>query len=96
MDKSEEATKNSTAVQSASSSSEQRTLTIPHALDLAIQHHAAGDLPKAEDIYQKILQTNPNQPEALHLHGMITHQELKMTAFVVVEFYHAFTMSCVF
>ena len=53
---------------------QQSTFTIQHALELAIQHHTAGDLPKAEGIYQQILQTDPNQPVVLRLLGMIAHQ----------------------
>jgi Flp pilus assembly protein TadD/SAM-dependent methyltransferase len=53
---------------------EQNTLTIEQALDLAIQHHSAGDLPVAEAIYQQILQAAPNHPDALHLLGVIAHQ----------------------
>jgi protein O-GlcNAc transferase len=53
---------------------EEQTLTIQQAIDLALQHHTAGDLPKAEGIYQQILQVDPNQPFALHLLGVITHQ----------------------
>jgi tetratricopeptide (TPR) repeat protein len=53
---------------------EEQTLTIQQALDLALQHHTAGDLPKAESIYQQILQADPNQPVALHLLGVIAHQ----------------------
>ena len=53
---------------------EEQTLTIQQAIDLAVQHHTAGDLPKAEGIYQQILQAEPNQPVALHLLGVITHQ----------------------
>ena len=56
------------------SSSEQQTLTIQQSLDLAVQHHNAGDLPKAEGVYQQILQTEPNQPVALHLLGVIAYQ----------------------
>ena len=43
-------------------------------IDLAIQHHTAGDLSKAESIYQQILQDDPNHPDALHLLGVICHQ----------------------
>ena len=42
-----------------------------------MQHHQSGDLPKAEAIYQQILQTDPNQPIALHLLGVIAHQDGK-------------------
>ena len=53
---------------------QQQTLTIQQAIDLAVQHHNAGRLPQAESIYQQILQTDPNQPVALHLLGVIAHQ----------------------
>ena len=53
---------------------QEQTLAIQEAIDLAVQHHAAGDLPKAEGIYQQILQADPNQPIALHYLGMIAHQ----------------------
>ena len=53
---------------------QEQTLTIQQALDLAVQHHTAGDLPKAESIYNQILQADPNQPVALHLLGVIAHQ----------------------
>jgi len=49
-------------------------MTIQQALDLALQHQIAGRLPQAESIYQQILKTNPNQPVALHLLGVIAHQ----------------------
>ena len=57
---------------------EEQTLTIQQAIDLAVQHHQAGDLPKAEGIYQQILQADPNQPVALHLLGVIAHQSGKI------------------
>ena len=50
------------------------TLTTQQAIDLALRHHAAGRLSEAESIYQRILQTDPNQPAALHLLGVIAHQ----------------------
>jgi protein O-GlcNAc transferase len=53
---------------------QEQTLTIQQAIDLAVQHHNAGDLPKAEGIYQQILQADPNQPVALHLLGVIAQQ----------------------
>ena len=52
----------------------QQTVTVQQALELAVQHYNAGDLPKAEDIYNQILQANPDQPVALHLLGVIAHQ----------------------
>ena len=55
-------------------SEQQQTLTIQQAIDLAVQHHNAGRLPEAENIYQQILQSEPNHPTALHLLGVIAHQ----------------------
>ena len=56
------------------SSPEQQTLTTQQAIDLAVQHHNAGRLPEAESICQQILKSDPNQPVALHLLGVIAHQ----------------------
>jgi predicted TPR repeat methyltransferase len=53
---------------------QKQTLTIQQAIGLAIQNHQAGDLPKAESIYQQILRADPNQPIALHLLGVVAHQ----------------------
>ena len=43
-------------------------------LELAMEHHVAGRLTQAENIYQQVLQSNPDQPVALHLLGLIAHQ----------------------
>ena len=48
--------------------------TISEALAIAIQHHQAGRLQAAEQIYRQILQAEPNQPDAWHLLGVIAHQ----------------------
>lgn len=48
--------------------------TIPEALAIAIQHHQAGRLQAAEQIYRQILQAEPNQADALHLLGVMAHQ----------------------
>jgi len=55
--------------------SEQQTLTLQQAMELAVQHLIAGDLSTVENIYQQILQTAPNHPDALHLLGVIAHQK---------------------
>ena len=60
--------------ETALSPKSQQTMTIDQAIDLGVLHHNAGDLPKAETIYQQILQAEPNQPSALHLLGVIAHQ----------------------
>ena len=48
--------------------------TIPEALAIAIQHHQGGRLRAAERIYRQILAAEPNQPDALHLLGVIASQ----------------------
>ena len=53
------------------------TLTIQQALDLALEHHKAGRLPDAGNIYQQILQQEPNQPTALHMLGVLSYQDGK-------------------
>ena len=52
----------------------QQTLTIQQAIDLAAQHHKEGRLSQAETAYQRILESDPNQPIALHLLGVVAHQ----------------------
>ena len=49
-------------------------LSIQQALDLALQEHGAGRFSEAEGLYQQVLQADPNQPVALHLLGVIAHQ----------------------
>jgi tetratricopeptide (TPR) repeat protein len=48
--------------------------TISQALAIAVQHHQAGRLQAAEQIYRQILQAEPNQAQAWHLLGVIAHQ----------------------
>jgi tetratricopeptide (TPR) repeat protein len=40
----------------------------------AMEFHNAGDLSSAENIYNQVLQTEPNHPIALHLLGVIAYQ----------------------
>ena len=49
--------------------------SIPQSLQIAIEHHQAGRLPLAQAIYRRILQVDPDQPDALYLLGMIAKQE---------------------
>jgi len=49
--------------------------TIPNALQTAIEHQQAGRLSQAEAVYRQILQIKPDHPDALHLLGMVAHQE---------------------
>ena len=46
-------------------------------LEIAVQHHRAGRLRHAEHLYHLILQSDHNNPTALHLLGVIAHQEGK-------------------
>jgi predicted O-linked N-acetylglucosamine transferase (SPINDLY family) len=74
VDRTKKTSKLEKSLQSANSPSEQRRFSFQQTLDLALQHHIAGDLSKAENIYQQILQTDPNCPDALHFLGVISHQ----------------------
>jgi len=49
-------------------------MTIPQALQIALQHHQAGRLAEAEALYRQILAAQPNHAGALHLLGVIAHQ----------------------
>ena len=51
-------------------------------LKAAIQHHQAGRLKQAEELYHQILQIDPGNTDALHLSGVIAHQEGKHGAAV--------------
>jgi protein O-GlcNAc transferase len=46
-------------------------ITIDQSLRLAIEHHRAGRLSEAEVLYRQVLAAHPNQPDALHLLGLI-------------------------
>jgi predicted O-linked N-acetylglucosamine transferase (SPINDLY family) len=47
---------------------------IDEALTTAVQHHRAGRLEEAEQIYRQILQIDPGQADALHLLGLVVSQ----------------------
>lgn len=49
--------------------------TIQDALAIAVQHHQAGRLDNAEGIYRQILQVAPQQPDALHLLGVLLRRQ---------------------
>ncbi|NQV47547.1 MAG: tetratricopeptide repeat protein [Rhodospirillaceae bacterium] len=72
--KAKKAAKTGKAIIITGPSSEQQTLSIPQALDLAVQHYFAGRLSEADSICQKILQIDPNQHIALHLLGALAIQ----------------------
>jgi protein O-GlcNAc transferase len=59
----------------------QKAKSHPHAamlpmwLKLALQHLQAGRLPQAKMLYEKILLAEPNHSDALHMSGLICHQQ---------------------
>ena len=55
-------------------------MTLDDAMRLAIQHHQAGRLDKAEELYRQILAAAPNNPFVLHLLGVIAFQSGKLDA----------------
>jgi tetratricopeptide (TPR) repeat protein len=48
--------------------------TLSQALAIAIQHHQAGNLQAAEQIYRQILAVEPNHVDAIHLLGVMANQ----------------------
>ncbi len=51
-----------------------RRLTLQQGLELALRHHGSGDLPRADRLYRKILEADPEHPTALQMLGVIAHQ----------------------
>ncbi|MDP7097765.1 MAG: tetratricopeptide repeat protein [Rhodospirillales bacterium] len=47
----------------------------PPSLALALEHHQAGRLDEADAIYRRILKTNPDHADGIHLHGLILFQK---------------------
>jgi protein O-GlcNAc transferase len=50
------------------------TMTTDEALMKAVQYHRAGRLEEAEQIYRQVLQDDPEQADAIHLHGVLVSQ----------------------
>ncbi|HMO14401.1 MAG TPA: tetratricopeptide repeat protein [Pirellulaceae bacterium] len=50
------------------------TVIIQSLLNRSITHHRAGRLSEAAQLYQQVLELEPNHPEALHLLGVVAHQ----------------------
>ena len=47
-------------------------------LDLALHHHTQGNLAEAARLYRKVLKSDPTNPEALHLSGVVAFQTGKL------------------
>jgi len=56
---------------------EAKEITINQAMQMALEKHKQGDFNGAEAIYSAILEKNPNNPDTLHLLGLIMHQTKK-------------------
>lgn len=54
--------------------SENRAFKAPDAVDAALQNYRIGCFSSAENICRRILEAQPDNPEALHLLGVIAHQ----------------------
>ena len=57
---------------------------VSHTLRTAIALHQTGRLREAEIAYRNILVGNPNNPDALHLLGLIRHQAARLDEAVVL------------
>ncbi len=55
-------------------------LELNEAIHSALVHQQAGRLQQATEIYQKVLQIQPKNPDALHLLGLIAHQAGQLKA----------------
>lgn len=51
-----------------------QTLSVRDALQLGIQHYEAGDLQKAEAVYNQVLRVQPDNPDALNFLGVLAHR----------------------
>ncbi len=63
------------AAQPTALANSQANFNPQHALQTAMAQHQAGNLQQAETLYKQVLQTAPNQPDALHLLGLIAKQK---------------------
>jgi predicted O-linked N-acetylglucosamine transferase (SPINDLY family) len=43
-------------------------------LESAVRHHRAGEFEQAEKLYRQVLKSQPKNPDALHLLGVMAHQ----------------------
>src|SRR5580765_5939038 len=54
-------------------------LSVPQLIHQAVQLHSAGKFAEAEQMYLKALDRAPNEPAALHLFGVLRHQQGRNT-----------------
>ena len=57
-----------------SGAGEDLLVSVSRKLDAALQHHQAGRLPEAEAAYREMLAVDPENIDALHFLGVISHQ----------------------
>src|SRR5262245_1256826 len=57
-------------------------VTVEQALQIALQHHSAGQLQQAEQICRQVLAHDPNNFDALQLLGTLAHQSGHVAAAV--------------
>ncbi len=52
-----------------------RMTVMSESLNRAVQHHQQGDFASAEKLYRNVLRINAGHPDALHLLGVLAHQQ---------------------
>jgi predicted TPR repeat methyltransferase len=52
-----------------------RELTLEEAVSIAIPLQKNGQLVEAQELYRRVLETEPNHPQALHYSGVLAHQQ---------------------
>ena len=63
-----------------------QTAELGQALNTAFRHHSAGQWQQAETLYQRILDSHPEQPQALHLLGLLAfHKGKKESAVELIS-----------
>jgi predicted TPR repeat methyltransferase len=52
---------------------DEQIVTLEEALEVAVKAHRSGDVRTAEDVYARILASEPDYPPALHFYGLFHH-----------------------
>ena len=50
-------------------------MNVYQTLQLAVSRHQAGNLADAEKLYRQVLAAEPNNSDAIHLLGVLAHQD---------------------